>query len=90
MVNQQCLDRFLYFFGFPNNCHVRQFSSWLETVANCSMKESSFFAFQTLDESANGFLSISDLFRALQDFPRNEKHEREIYEITELIKKLVA
>lgn len=54
------------------------------------MKESSFFAFQTLDESANGFLSISDLFRALQDFPRNEKHEREIYEITELIKKLVA
>ena len=38
LVNRKCFERFIYFFSFPNSCNFRQYSNWVETAANCSIR----------------------------------------------------
>lgn len=75
-VTQSFLEKFMYFFNYPGLMNIKQLGKWIENIGNCSMRESSFFVFQALDESHNGFLTISDLFRALQNMPDNPEIEK--------------
>lgn len=45
------------------------------------MKESSFVIFQVLNESKNGMITTSDLFKILNDFPSTNSSdlEKELY-----------
>lgn len=63
------MEKLLYFFNFMGPYGIKQYGTWLESVFNCTMGESSFAIFQVLDQSRNGFLTITDIFQALQDFP---------------------
>ena len=46
---------------------------------NVSNKWINFFIFRLLDKSANGFLTVSDLFRFMQKFTDNPRVEKEIF-----------
>lgn len=49
IISQRCLDRFLFFYNFPGPLNYKQFCTWIESAANCTNNESSFFVFQLLD-----------------------------------------
>ena len=39
----------MYFFNYPGTVNIKQLGKWIESVASCSMRESSFFIFQAFD-----------------------------------------
>ncbi len=47
----------------------RQYMKGIEKAFNYPTDIIYFFTFRVLDESGNGFLTISDLFRFLQKYP---------------------
>lgn len=49
IVNQSMLEKFMYFFNYPGTVNIKQLGKWIESVASCSMRESSFFIFQAFD-----------------------------------------
>jgi hypothetical protein len=68
-VNQRLIEYFFHFFGFPTVMTFRQYQKGIEKAFNSPIDMIYFFTFRVLDESGNGFLSISDLFRFLQKYP---------------------
>jgi hypothetical protein len=65
-IDNRLIEYFLYFFGFPSVLSFRQFQKGIEKAFNSSLSLIYFFTFRVLDESGNGFLTISDLFRFFQ------------------------
>ena len=67
-IDNRLIEYFLYFFGFPSVISFRQYKKGIEKAFNSSLSLIYFFTFRVLDESGNGFLTISDLFRFFQKY----------------------
>jgi hypothetical protein len=88
LMNVKIIENFLHFFGFPPSMGYRQYCNLVENAVNNELKFIYFFTFRVLDESGNGFITISDLFRFMQNFNDNPYVEEEIYMILREIKNL--
>jgi len=49
VVDSKVLERFLHFFGFPQNFGLRQFCGLMENAANCNLRFIDFWVFGLLD-----------------------------------------
>jgi hypothetical protein len=70
LIDPKILERFFYFFNFPQSFGLRQYVTLVENAANANLRFIYFWIFIVLDEVSNGVLNFQDLFRFLQKFPQ--------------------
>lgn len=59
LTDQKFLEKFFYFFGFPNQFGVKQYIGFIENAANTNLKFIYFWVFMLIDDNSGGVLTMS-------------------------------